>query len=252
MGRMLWLNGKLWPRDIETVLYCSYPSTYSSKRISICLIFMDPYDERSSNPDPWVSSKCWKGGFVILMPRSVSCFLVNPSHRPFENKHYTTGITLGMGPTNERRCYIVTSSLVGWPHTQHDPCTSISQISPLYWRHELEKVIDCRESGLEIMIIEATMNKKGLWIYVVGYSGLCGGSFPKRPPSVIQYRSQNLFISDPFILSHAMMYCYHDIDMCIDFVATHLYDIIDKHTPMKYKKVRQNNVPYMNSELREI
>ena len=105
------------------------------------------------------------------MPRSVSCFSVNPSHRPFENKHYTTGIILGMGPTNERRCYIVTSCLVGWPHTQYDPCTSISQISPLYWRHELEKVIDCRESGLEIMIIEATMNKKGLWIYFIWGAG---------------------------------------------------------------------------------
>ena len=41
-------------------------------------------------------------------------------------------------------------------------------------RHDLEKVIDCRESGLEIMIIETTMNNKELWIYVVGY----------KPPNV--------------------------------------------------------------------
>ena len=48
------------------------------------------------------------------------------------------------------------------------------------------------------------------------------------------------------------MYCDHDIDMCIDFFVTHLNDIIDKHAPMIYKKVRQNNVPYMNSALRKL
>ena len=36
-------------------------------------------------------------------------------------------------------------------------------------RHDPEKVIDCRESGLEIMIIETTMNNKEHWVYVVGY-----------------------------------------------------------------------------------
>ena len=27
-----------------------------------------------------------------------------------------------MHPANERWCYIVTSSLIGWPHSQNDPC----------------------------------------------------------------------------------------------------------------------------------
>ena len=48
------------------------------------------------------------------------------------------------------------------------------------------------------------------------------------------------------------MYCDYDINMCIDFFVTHLNVIIDKHAPLKYKKVRQNNVPYMNSELRKL
>ena len=133
-------SSKLWPRDIETVLYYSYSSTYSSKRISICLIFMDPYDDRSSNPDPWFPSKCWNGGFVILIPRSASCFSVNPCHRPFENKHYTTGIILGMGSSNKRRRYIVTSSLIDWAHTKNDP-RIISQTShPPHWKrpHKLK------------------------------------------------------------------------------------------------------------------
>ena len=64
-------------------------------------------------------------------------------------------------------------------------------------------------------------------------------SFPKRPTSVIQYRSykhfvDELFISDLFILSHAMMYGDHDIDMCIDFFVIHLNYIIDKHDRLMY------------------
>ena len=31
------------------------------------------------------------------------------------------GISLGMHPANERRRYIVTTSLIGWAHTQNDP-----------------------------------------------------------------------------------------------------------------------------------
>ena len=35
-----------------------------------------------------------------------------------------TGINLCMCPANERRHYIVTSPLIGWAHTQNDPCPS--------------------------------------------------------------------------------------------------------------------------------
>ena len=34
-----------------------------------------------------------------------------------------TGIILGMGSSNERRCDIVTLSLIGWAHTQNDEYT---------------------------------------------------------------------------------------------------------------------------------
>ena len=82
-------------------------------------------------------------------------------------------------------------------------------------------------------------------------------SIPKRPPRIIQYRSykncvDELFISDLLILSHTIMYYDYDINICIDLFVTHLNVIIDKHAPLKYKKVRQNNLPYMNSELRKL
>ena len=33
-----------------------------------------------------------------------------------------TGFILWMHPANERWCYIVTPSLIGWVHSQNDPC----------------------------------------------------------------------------------------------------------------------------------
>ena len=37
---------------------------------------------------------------------------------------YNTGIILCMHPANESRRYHVTSSLIGWAHTQNDPCNT--------------------------------------------------------------------------------------------------------------------------------
>ena len=71
--------------------------------------------------------------------------------------------------------------------------------------------------------------------------------------STVKNFIDELFINDLFMLSQendALRLQYQYINMCIDFFISHLSDIIDKHAPMKYKKIRQNNVPYMNSELR--
>ena len=40
------------------------------------------------------------------------------------NETHHAGIILCMRPANERRRYIVTSSLIGWAHTQNDPSLS--------------------------------------------------------------------------------------------------------------------------------
>ena len=39
------------------------------------------------------------------------------------------GIILCMHPANERRRYDVTSSLIGWAHTQNDPCDGIHVVA---------------------------------------------------------------------------------------------------------------------------
>ena len=45
---------------------------------------------------------------------------------------WVTGIILYMCPANERRWYNVTSSLIGWAHTQIDPCKCI-YLCVWYW-----------------------------------------------------------------------------------------------------------------------
>ena len=48
------------------------------------------------------------------------------------------------------------------------------------------------------------------------------------------------------------MYYNHNVDVCVETFITYLCGTIDKHAPMKTKKVHQNNEPYMNSELRKL
>ena len=43
-----------------------------------------------------------------------------------------TGIILCMRPANERRRYNVTSSPIGWAHTQNDPCMTYRWDYPIY------------------------------------------------------------------------------------------------------------------------
>ena len=223
-------------------------------------------------------------------------------------------------------------------------------------RHELEKLVDCSESGLEIIIFEIITDSKERWMYVTGYKppdiktslfintfslmcdlilkeshnvivlgdynfnfmsdnelkDLCISvdihnlvstptcynshsdtlvdvclvskpfrfkttlnldcwlndfhnficvttklSLPKRQPRIIQYRSYKNFIEELFvthlcILSQIMMHYNHNVDVCVETFITYLCGIIDKHAPMKTKKVYQNNVRYMNSELRKL
>ena len=45
---------------------------------------------------------------------------------PSPEKETGTGIILCARPADERRRYIVTSSLIGWVHTQNDPCRNCS------------------------------------------------------------------------------------------------------------------------------
>ena len=46
---------------------------------------------------------------------------VSNNYRATVDSMHIAGIILGMGSANERRYYNVTSSVIGWAHTQNDP-----------------------------------------------------------------------------------------------------------------------------------
>ena len=134
-------------------------------------------------------------------------------------------------------------------------------------RHDLEKLVDCSESGLDIIMIQMIMNSKERWVYMMGYkppdiktSFICVMtrlSHPKRQSRIIPYRSYKKFVEELFVIdlcisSQIMMHYIHNVDICFETFITYLCGIIDKHAPIKTKKVCQNNVPYMNNELRQL
>ena len=70
----------------------------------------------------------------------LSCELMNPFIEWFPG---TTGLILGLHPANERRCYKVTPSLIGWPQTYSESCArlrwqSISLFAPSQWETSLQ------------------------------------------------------------------------------------------------------------------
>ena len=54
------------------------------------------------------------------------------------------GIILCMRPANERRRYNVTSSLIGWAHTQNDPCCDFSMARIILHNITLSKQLRCQ------------------------------------------------------------------------------------------------------------
>ena len=62
----------------------------------------------------WLSaSLCAKSIDYLHRNHIITVFCLKKSH---------SGIILGMGSNNERRRYYITSPLIGWAHTQNDPC----------------------------------------------------------------------------------------------------------------------------------
>ena len=49
-----------------------------------------------------------------------------------------SGVILGMGSANERRHYYVTPSLIGWAHTQNDPCWCSKLSDAIIWPVEIK------------------------------------------------------------------------------------------------------------------
>ena len=74
-----------------------------------CILFWNSlkFIPKSSIDNKWALAQIMVGGQTSNKPLSgpVMTWITHVS-----------GISLGMGPANERRCYIVTTSLIGWTH----------------------------------------------------------------------------------------------------------------------------------------
>ena len=68
----------------------------------------------------YVFSQCYRPQAELAKLRAAK---VKSIYDPWTIQYKMAGINLCMCPANERRRYIVTSSLIGWAHTQNDPWT---------------------------------------------------------------------------------------------------------------------------------
>ena len=85
-----------------------------------------------------------------------------------------TGFILYMGPANERDSYIVMVSLIGWVHTQNDPCSSclLCFFNNTRWIHfifisssNFQMCVECK-AFCRIRKFEFLANFLNLWLWV--------------------------------------------------------------------------------------
>ena len=72
---------------------------------------------------PWPNQSY---SLLLKGPTGLLPYMVDPSQNLNNLLHVdgsNAGIILCMGAANERRRYIITSSLIGCAHTQNDPCS---------------------------------------------------------------------------------------------------------------------------------
>ena len=82
-----------------------------------------------------------------------------------------SGVILCMRPANKRWCYIVTPSLIGWVHTQTDPCgccrqrTYLWYIAHLMWRCSISiaKTLEIPQSSTKPFILTTIQHSFYRW-----------------------------------------------------------------------------------------
>ena len=84
------------------------------RRITMCVYTISKH--------PNYSHRIWQYSVLSKTKKSVG-----KAHWSTLELIYHTGIILCMHPANENWCYIVTSSLIGWAHTQNDPWSQSSR-----------------------------------------------------------------------------------------------------------------------------
>ena len=103
----VWING--WVNNRETCDLRRYRAHYD-------VIVMDPTTvPYYRDVHHFEEADCW-----YSVKHRYNTFQCNTMLHKARLLHALSKITLGMGSANVRRCYKVTSSLIGWVHTQND------------------------------------------------------------------------------------------------------------------------------------
>ena len=120
---------------------CFEYSGFSTRKVRVCTRFCD------------TCTLSWFGWIVIL-----SIF------------HGTqSGIIMCRCPVNERRRYNVTSSLIGWAHSQNDPCSVkyFFKVCFTVSNHNSGLEQDCSISSVSTVEILQSCTNSSIWMYVV-------------------------------------------------------------------------------------
>ena len=78
-----------------------------------------------------VTSKEWQGYGLSQWETTLHCNVVSHWLSPYPEwaQPMKDDVTIILGSANERQRYIVTSSLIGWTHTQNDPYTVLLRVN---------------------------------------------------------------------------------------------------------------------------
>ena len=95
--------------------------------------------------------------YIPILPQPV-CTMPEALAKHHRNYHFTAdrgqaGISLGMCQASERQRYIVTTSLIGWAHTETDPWTGIQD--NVFRCHISPNMERCQESSANWYLIVA-------------------------------------------------------------------------------------------------
>ena len=110
---------------------------------------------------PWISNYIHIKGYGVIT-------------HPFPDFNDFTGFILYMGPANERGSYIVRVSLIGWVHTQNDPCSSclLCFFNNTRWIHfifisssNFQMCVECK-AFCRIRKFEFLANFLNLWLWL--------------------------------------------------------------------------------------
>ena len=120
----------------------------------------------------------------------------------------TSGIILWKRQANEKWCYIVTSSLIGWAHTQNDPWYSFLLIFKVFMNKSLPIFLSF---FINVGLVFSPCNLSSIWPGPGSINELWGVTLPTQSRSVTIYLQYLPVLNQYDNGPHDSKQCFHDI-----------------------------------------